>query len=291
MAAVHHGGVEHAGVFVAHAREKRLRALGETSHTEHGITLLVDGWLSIEHGETLRAEAGDLTIVPAGALHRPLDGRDVEYWIVGFCAACVGLDETQPLMAPFRRVRRGALPVVHVQRGQRRALVRLFEQLRDECQRAAPESAELVRSLLVLILGRVLRSMPTVDAPAPHGTLAADALEFIQRECLSAISLRDVADAVHRTPTHVAATVKAETGYSVGQWIASGRAAEAASRLAHTADSLEAIAEHVGWRDKTHFIRQFKKAYGVTPAAWRRQQRKAHRQAVAHPDAERGPRS
>ena len=70
--------------------------------------------------------------------------------------------------------------------------------------------------------------------------------------------------------------VKKETGYSVGQWIAVGRVAEAAVRLAHGDDSIDAIAEQVGWRDKTHFIRQFKKAHGTTPAAWRRERRARH---------------
>jgi AraC family transcriptional regulator, arabinose operon regulatory protein len=32
------------------------------------------------------------------------------------------------------------------------------------------------------------------------------------------------------------------------------------------------IVEELGWNDTTHFIRQFKKAYGDTPAAWRKKQ-------------------
>lgn len=71
--------------------------------------------------------------------------------------------------------------------------------------------------------------------------------------------------------------VKKETGYSVGEWIRAGRLAEAAARLAHTDDSLDVIAEHVRWRDQTQFIRQLEKAYGTTPAAWRRAHRAGHR--------------
>jgi len=108
------------------------------------------------------------------------------------------------------------------------------------------------------------------------GSLVADALEFIQKHCLSAMSLKDVAANVHRTPAHVATTVKKVTGYSVGEWIRSGRVAEAAARLVHTDDSLDEIASHVGWQDKTHFIRQFRKSHGTTPAAWRRQHRAKH---------------
>ena len=136
--------------------------------------------------------------------------------------------------------------------------------------------AELARSLLLLLLGETVRAMPGSQTPAREGSLVADALAFIQRQCLEPISLRDVAAAVHRTPTHVAATVKRETGHTVGAWITAGRVAEAAVRLTHTDDPIDQIARTVGWQDKTHFIRQFRKAYGQTPAAWRRSQRSNH---------------
>lgn len=268
----------HGGVFVVHETTPRLRPHAETSHTEHGLTFLVDGWFRIDHGGLVQAEAGTITLVPAGVPHRALEGADMEYWLLGFCAPCVGLDETQLLMAPFRRIRQGAVPVITVARSRRRRVLRLFRELYEELERGAPESAQLARALLLLILGEVRRAMPGHPVPASAtGSLVGAALEIIQRRCLEPISLRDVAAAVHRTPAHVAAEVKRATGYSVGQWLNAGRVAEAAARLVHTDDSLDAIANHVGWRDKTHFIRQFRKAYGVTPAAWRRQQQQRHR--------------
>jgi len=268
--------VHHGGVFVRHEQVPRLHSHPEATHTEHGLTYLANGWFRMEHGTEITAGPGSITVVPAGVPHRTLDGEGLEYWLVGFCATCVQLDESQLLMGPFRNVRHGALPIVTIPRSQRGRLVRLFRELRDECERAAPESPELMRSLLVLILGEIHRAMPSARARSQDGSLVSEALAFIQRRCLDSISLKDVAAAVHRTPTHVAATVKKTTGYSVGEWINSGRVGEAANRLAHTDDSLDEIANHVGWQDKTHFIRQFRKAYGVTPAAWRRQHRSSH---------------
>lgn len=270
------------GVFVMHERTPHLHAHTETSHTDYGLTLLVNGWFRMEHGTPVTAQAGTLTIVPAGVPHRPLDGRDMEYWLLGFCATCVGLDESQVLMSPFRRVRHGTMPVVPLDEGRRARVLRLYRDLYDELDRGAPESPELAGCLLRLVLGELRRAMPGVEVEAAGGSLVADALEFIQRRCLGPLSLDDVAAFVHRTPAHVATTVKKSTGYSVGEWIRAGRIAEAAARLAHTDDSLDAIADHVGWQDKTHFIRQFRKARGVTPAAWRREYRAHH--AVARDD-------
>lgn len=266
-----HGG----DVFVLHDRLDRFDPHGEVTHTEHGLTYLVDGWFRMEHGGPVEAGPGTFTIVPAGVPHRPLAGADMEYWLLSFCATCLRLDEGQPLMSPFQTVRRGALPVLTVDAARRDRVLSLFEQLQEEQGRTDPETRELVRSLVLLLLGEARRAM-SGDSPASPPSLAAEALEVVQRRCLEPISLRDVAAAVHRTPSHVANVVKAETGHSVGDWIRAGRVAEAAARLVHTDDGLDVIAEHVGWADTTHFIRQFKKTYGVTPAAWRRAHRASH---------------
>lgn len=279
-------------VTVLHWTAERLHPHAEASHTEHGLSFVVSGWVRFVHGTPLQIGTGTVSVMPAGVPHRLLDGRDLECWLLGFCATCLQLDESQVLMSPFRRVRRGALPVVTIDPDRRARVLQLFEDMQAEIERGAPESSELVRCLLMLLLGEVRRAMPGASASesgaaSRGGSLVADALEYIQRHCFESISLRDVARAVHRSPAHVATTIKRATGYSVGEWISAGRVAEAAACLTHTDDALDDIAERVGWADKTHFIRQFRKAYGVTPAAWRRAQRDRH--ALAHVDAPNGP--
>jgi AraC-like DNA-binding protein len=34
--------------------------------------------------------------------------------------------------------------------------------------------------------------------------------------------------------------------------------------------AVDQIAPKIGWQDTRHFIQQFRKIYGVTPAAWRK---------------------
>ena len=259
-----------------HKRARRAKSHRETSHTEHVLIFVVDGWIEMHSGAPVRAEAGSFMLVPAGVPHRGLGNRS-ECWYVSFCASCLRLDEAQPLMTPFRRVRAGAVPVVSVTVRRRARVLRLFRDLKEEDERNVPEAQDLTRSLLLLLLGEIRRAAPEPDAPQlPAGSLVAEALEYIQVHAFEPISLRDVAASVCRTPAHVAATVKDATGYAVGDWLRAARVAEAAAWLAHCDASLDEIAARVGWQDKTHFIRQFKKVYGQTPAAWRRAQRTAH---------------
>ncbi len=265
----HHGGPINAFLWKAPV----LKAQAEVTHTDHVLSYMVAGSVRIQHGGPVLIEAGSVTLVPAGVPHRLLGGTDVEIWLVSFCAGCLSLDEHQPLMGPFYNARLGALPVVEIAEARRGRLVRLLADLHEELQATDTTSLELSRCALMLLLGEVRRGQNRLPPQPVSGSLVGDALAFIQRRCLQPISLRDVAAAVHRTPAHVATQVKGATGYTVGEWITSGRVAEAAARLAHTDDRIADIAEHVGWRDTTHFIRQFKKAFGTTPAAWRRGQR------------------
>lgn len=243
------------------------------THTEHVLGFSLQGHGVMDYGEEVTVHPGSLVLIPAGVPHRTLPGPPSERWAVGFCASCLGLLETHPLMAPFAAVRRGAVPVLVVEEARRSEVDRAFAELAEEVVRAAPESFELARARLCLLLGEVTRAHTHARPVLRSDSLVDAALEYIRAHALTGISLHDVAKAVHRTPSHVAATVKKETGYTVGAWITSARLADASTRLLHTDASLDEITERSGWADKTHFIRQFKKAFGQTPAAWRRARR------------------
>ena len=132
--------------------------------------------------------------------------------------------------------------------------------------------ARLVRqSLLSLLLAEVGRA--TSEQVEVRPGLVDETLRTIEQRCLGRLSVVEVARAVGRSPSHVSTAVRCATGRSVKQWIIIGRLAEACSRLRHTDETIEEIAERVGYADATHFIRLFRREYGVTPAAWRRRHR------------------
>lgn len=241
-----------------------------TVHAEHGLIFVLDGWFSMEQSYSALSLPGSITIVPAGVPHRPLAGENLDYWLLGFSASSFDLDEAQAIMAPFASVRLGAAPVIALDKPAQQRIQVWFEALAQETLMQTPESAAVQRSLMVLILAEVSRAIPATNEHMPKSNLVAQALGYIQQHSLSPISLVDVATEVNRTAPHVAAVVKSETGFTVGTWITSSRIAKAAQLLQHTNMSIEQIAPHIGWQDTTHFIRQFRKIYGITPAAWRK---------------------
>jgi AraC-like DNA-binding protein len=63
------------------------------------------------------------------------------------------------------------------------------------------------------------------------------------------------------------------TGKTVNRWIVLRRIAEACSLLVETDQSVEQIADIVGYKNTGHFFRQFRKYQGMTPQTWRNTQR------------------
>lgn len=242
-------------------------------HEHVALAFFVSGTAVLEQRGQFELEGGDAMLVPAGEPHRVVYGGHANVWGIAFCPSCVAPSGLAHLLDPFERARAGASPVVRIAEARRGRMVRLIRDLEAALGLDDAHADLERRSLLALILTEVARAAPAHDSAAMP-TPVSDALRFIERQCLTPISLADVARAVGRSPAHLTTAVKHATGKSVGAWIIAGRLAEARRRLAHTDDSIENIADHVGYADATHFIRLFKREHGETPASWRASRRR-----------------
>jgi len=277
----------HATTHVPELGVRRLRGDGavQSDVTQHyGCTLsyVLEGRAEMEIGRAVSARAGNMIVVPIGTPHRGVFLEKMEAWGLSFCPSCLGLAETT-WMAPFQAVRRGASPILDIAGERRPAILTMFQGLSDELDQGGSEPNELAQAWLRLLLGEVRKASLSIDTLAPPDSLVAQALTFIETHALEKISLRDVAAAVHCAPSHLATIMKKETGQTVGQWLTATKVSAAASWLIHSDASIDEIADRVGWADRTHFTRQFRSVYGLTPTGWRKQERK-HRSAPSRPE-------
>ncbi len=65
----------------------------------------------------------------------------------------------------------------------------------------------------------------------------------------------------------------AQTGVSLQQYLGGLRLDRAKQLLEGTQLTIDEVAIEVGWQDRSHFERRFKRAYGTTPAQYRTAQR------------------
>ena len=264
------GHPPHPTCYVIHEMGVSTQPAPVSVHADHGLIFVRDGWFTMEQQYEALSLPGSVTIVPAGVPHRPLAGENLDYWLLGFSAGGFGFDEGQDVMRSFAEVRLGAAPVIQLPPTAQHRLQQWFTALAQATSEHDDYAVDVQRSLITLILADVAKAMPTTKGAVTRSPLVAKALRYIQHHSLSPISLTHVADAIGRTAPHVAAVVKSETGFTVGTWITSARIAKAAQLLQHTDLSVDQIAPQIGWQDTTHFIRQFRKIYGETPAAWRK---------------------
>ena len=77
------------------------------------------------------------------------------------------------------------------------------------------------------------------------------------------------------SPGYLQAMYKKEFGVSCIDDVIDARLRKAQEILSYTDDSIADVAAACGYRNVEHFIRQFRKAFGVTPAAFRKARRAA----------------
>jgi AraC family transcriptional regulator, arabinose operon regulatory protein len=94
------------------------------------------------------------------------------------------------------------------------------------------------------------------------------------------LPLSKVAQSVNLSPSRFRYLFKAETGRSFAKFLKSIRLEKARELLETTFLSVKQIATTVGFNDVSHFVRDFKQAYGLSPTIHRR--RKSSRSDRRH---------
>ncbi|MDK2594300.1 helix-turn-helix domain-containing protein [Pseudoalteromonas obscura] len=241
------------------------------SHAECVLTYIVAGEMTVAHRAPFQVLPGMFNIVPPGVPHSLLEGSGLQVLWLSFCPDCLSLTSSD-LMMPFECVKRGELPARKTQQNRREFIVTLFHELMVAQQRKL--ALEVQRSFVILLLNELNQASALASNQTQYNAKVESALAYIQANFLQPIGLNEVSTAVHVSPPYLATLFKRETGYTVGQWITEKRLAQACTQLLHTALPVSQLAETLGWSDTTHFIRQFKKHLGQTPAAWRKENKK-----------------
>jgi len=82
--------------------------------------------------------------------------------------------------------------------------------------------------------------------------------------------LSKMAQSVNLSPTRLCCLFKSETGTPPARYLRTLRMHDAATLLASTFLSVKEIMTRVGFTDESHFVRDFKRIYGMTPTQYRR---------------------
>ncbi len=94
--------------------------------------------------------------------------------------------------------------------------------------------------------------------------------DLINDNLQETLRLKEMARAIYLSPSRLEHLFKTETGASLGSYIKAARMEKARELLETTLLSVKEVKGSVGLSDGSHFLRDFKRRYGVTPTQYRR---------------------
>ncbi|WP_312510831.1 AraC family transcriptional regulator [Massilia sp.] len=242
-----------------------------------------------EHGLWLDGRSVDVKPYAPGALTmldlrtRPSANLASSYECVQFYLPRAALDA---LSDADDAARLGELPVLNG--AEDPVLAHLAQIARMAVDPVGPATPLFLESML-LSLHRHLRASydgrrePATSAAA-HGGLAAwqeaRVKDYIEAHLGDALGLQELAALCNLSLSRFGRAFKASTGMTPHRWLVARRLARARELMLHTRRTLADIAPACGFADQSHLAREFRRAQGLGPAAWRRAQGGAPGSAV-----------
>jgi AraC family transcriptional regulator len=144
--------------------------------------------------------------------------------------------------------------------------------LRDTDAGGTPEE---FRELALQLAGAVCTTLSENTSPPPRAPTSRDerrvaaALRCIEAQHDTRISVDDLAAAAAVSPFHFLRIFERVVGVTPGQYMLRTRLRRAAVKLRRSSDAIAAVALDSGFDDLSTFNRQFRRATGLTPGAYR----------------------
>jgi len=95
-------------------------------------------------------------------------------------------------------------------------------------------------------------------------------IALMKQDSRQALPLSRLAQSVNLSPTRLCYLFKAETGTPPARYLRTLRMQDATTLLVGTFLSVKEIIARVGFTDESHFVKGFKRIYGVTPTEYRK---------------------
>jgi AraC-like DNA-binding protein len=233
-------------------------------------------------GQHVPIAAGDVHLIPPGEPHDTSGMRAVTGWVLEFTADVLGEQEAvwmsgifgprcgRPRWFALFRGDRFRVPKITVPEPLRPRIAARFRAVAAELAERPLAYQDAVRAELQLLLVDLSRIAAPANVPAKLAPLVDEVFAVIDARYTELLSLRHVARAVGRSPSHVTNLIREQTGLTGLEWILERRLDEARRRLRDTDEDVAIVAERVGFGCVNHFMRQFRKAHGISPRAWRK---------------------
>ena len=189
-------------------------------------------------------------------------------------------------LAPFRVDERVASPRIRAGSALADEIAPMIQALRVVWDRHDPAERHLADAALRMALAMVNRDRGAAGGAGAPGARAGRAaaaraaadrreqirpvLAYVDSHCRESITLEDVAEVVHVSPSRVRHVFKDVTGVSFKEYVTQVRVAEAKRLLLGTEMSVAEVASAVSYTNLHQFYKVFYRSCSMSPAEYRR---------------------
>lgn len=142
--------------------------------------------------------------------------------------------------------------------------------LEAECAVRDDLSPLVAEGMGLALLARGARHFRRARHHATHPAWLLQARDYLHAHCLERVQLSVLARMVGVHPSRLAHEFRRHLHASPGEYLRGLRLTWAAQQLRGADASIADVATRAGFYDQSHFSRLFRRQFGVTPAAWRR---------------------
>jgi AraC-like DNA-binding protein len=241
------------------------------------------------------AETGDIFFIDNSQPHVALadPGSSLRLLLVLFRPELIAGPGCRELdlgyLAPFRVDERVASPRIRGGSALAGEVAPVLYELRETWERHDPAERYLADATLRRALALVNRDRgacgkaAAVRAAADRREQIRPVLAYVDRHCRESITLDDVAEVVHVSPSRVRHVFKDVTGVSFKEYVTQVRVAEAKRLLLGTDHSVADIARAVSYTNLHQFYKVFYRSCAMSPGEYRRYYTPAGGEAVPEP--------
>jgi len=137
-----------------------------------------------------------------------------------------------------------------------------------------------VTAAAIELVAEAMRARPPLAAPGAVRRV----VDLLEADLANAPSLAGLAREAGLHPSHLARSFRAALGETIGEYVRRRRVEQSLRALARPELSLAEIAAEAGFADQAHFGRVFKRHFGTTPGARRREMQGASQRATGVQD-------